>query len=203
MDSELCGRSADPAFPVNDLEQELAELYTQYAPGLLRYARMIIDDTCGAQDAVQETFLSYFVARTNGRELIGLPKAWLFRVLRNYLLDTLRSSRVKNEVAMDGIADSPDRSNDPERQYQRAEIARGLSKTLAPRELECVSLRAEGLSYDEIAQIMDLRQGTVGATLARAHLKMRRVLSSTTEAQNRITVRRPVQVVKEEASYSS
>jgi RNA polymerase sigma-70 factor (ECF subfamily) len=55
-------------------------------------------------------------------------------------------------------------------------MARELSKLLAPRELDCVRLRVEGLNYDEIAEVLNMRQGTVGATLARAHKKIRRVL---------------------------
>ena len=121
----------------------------------------MINDTGGAQDALQEIFLRYFVARSEGQQFVD-PKAWLFRVLRNHLLDTLKSSSMKNEIAIDKIDEPHDGSNDPERHYHRAEMARDLARVLAPRELECVRLRAEGLSYDEIAQVLDLRQGTVG-----------------------------------------
>jgi DNA-binding CsgD family transcriptional regulator len=44
---------------------------------------------------------------------------------------------------------------------------------LSPRELECFRLRAEGLRYQEIAEVMVLRAGTVGALLARVQRKIR------------------------------
>jgi RNA polymerase sigma-70 factor (ECF subfamily) len=165
--------NTDEAAPVNDMEREMAELYRGHAPGLLRYAFGLIHDTGGAQDALQEIFLRYFVARSEGRKFDD-ARAWLFRVLRNHLLDTLKSASVKNEIAIDGTHDSADNYNDPEKHYQRREMARELTRMLAPRELECVRLRAEGLSYDEIAEVLHLQQGTVGATLARAHKKIRR-----------------------------
>jgi DNA-directed RNA polymerase specialized sigma24 family protein len=40
--------------------------------------------------------------------------------------------------------------------------------------MECVRLRAEDLRYEEIAVVLGLQAGTVGALLARAHEKMRK-----------------------------
>lgn len=61
----------------------------------------------------------------------------------------------------------------PESAVQQSEIDREL-RLLAPRELECVRLRIEGMRYDEIAAALDIRPGTVGALLARAVTKLRR-----------------------------
>jgi len=191
--------SRETIAPLNELEQELAALYSAYAAGLLRYAFTLVNDTGVAQDSIQEIFLRYFVARSEGRQFAD-PKAWLFRVLRNYLLDALKSFCVKNEVAIEGIENSPDIGNDPEQRYHRTEMAREITKLLAPRELECVLLRSEGLSYDEIAEVMDLRQGTVGATLARAHQKMRRAFQQVVDPKSRVE---PRIVPREENSYSS
>ncbi len=179
----------------------MSALYQLHAPGLLRYAFNMINDTGSAQDALQEIFLRYFMARSEGQQFAD-PKAWLYRVLRNHLLDTLKSSSVKNEIAIDKIEDPADDCSDPERRYHRAEMARDLARSLAPRELECVRLRAEGLSYDEIAEVLDLRQGTVGATLARAHKKVRRALGYPQENKER-TLPGAVAAPREENSYSS
>jgi RNA polymerase sigma factor (sigma-70 family) len=174
LETRLAGNK-DGGAPANEIEREMAELYRSYAPGLLRYAFGLIHDASSAQDGLQETFLRYFVARSEGRKFSD-ARAWLFRVMRNHLLDTLKSASVKNEIAIDSIHDPADNYNDPERQCQRTEMARELTRMLAPRELECVRLRAEGLSYDEIAGVLHLQQGTVGATLARAHKKIRRAV---------------------------
>jgi DNA-binding CsgD family transcriptional regulator len=49
---------------------------------------------------------------------------------------------------------------------------------LSPREMECVRLRAENLRYEEIAVVLGLHAGTVGALLARAHGKIRKAVSA-------------------------
>ena len=74
----------------DDIEQELAQIYTETAPGLFRYAVTLIRDRETSRDALQEVFLKYFIARRNGQRFDN-PKAWLFRILRNYLLDILKS----------------------------------------------------------------------------------------------------------------
>ena len=57
------------------------------------------------------------------------------------------------------------------------ELLRGLPQIgLSPRELECVRLRMEDLRYDEIAGVLGLSAGTVGALLARAHGKIRKAV---------------------------
>jgi RNA polymerase sigma-70 factor (ECF subfamily) len=182
------------------MECEVAALYASHAPSLLRYASTLVGDSNGGQDAIQEIFLRYFVARTEGRQFDN-PKAWLFRVLRNHVLDALKSSSAKNEIAIEGIDNSSDR-NDPELHYHRAEMVRVISNLLAPREFECVRLRAEGLRYEEIAEILDLRLGTVGATLARAHKKVRRVMGRDDDVKD-TPIASARAAAREENSYSS
>jgi predicted DNA-binding protein (UPF0251 family) len=49
---------------------------------------------------------------------------------------------------------------------------------LSPREMECVRLRTEDLRYEEIARVLGLQTGTVGALLARAHGKIRKAVGA-------------------------
>jgi DNA-directed RNA polymerase specialized sigma24 family protein len=55
------------------------------------------------------------------------------------------------------------------------QAAQRIAESLSERELECLRLRTEGLSYGEIGVAMQVRTGTVGALLARAHEKIRRL----------------------------
>jgi RNA polymerase sigma-70 factor (ECF subfamily) len=156
------------------LEREIAGLYRAYAAGLLRYGMVVVQDQGAVQDGVQEVFLRYFTARTEGREIEN-PRAWLYRVMRNYLLDARRAAESNREVGLDDTPDRVDERADPEASIARTQELNQLSRALAPRELECVRLRAEGLQYDEIARVLDLRPGTVAALLARAHRKFRKL----------------------------
>jgi RNA polymerase sigma-70 factor (ECF subfamily) len=169
-----------PALPVtlqpeSDLELEVAQAYNEHASGLLRYAVVTTRNREAAQDAVQEAFLRYFIARSEGQR-IQTPRAWLYRVLRNYILDALRSSAVKREIGMEQLQTVIDARQDPEVSYHHRELARRVCALLAPRELECLRLRNEGFGYEEIAAILSLRSGTVAALLSRGQKKIRKAL---------------------------
>jgi len=159
--------------PRQQLHAEVAELYEEHAAGLLRYGAALARSEDLSCDAVQETFLRYFVERSCGRK-IETPRAWLYQVLRNNLFDRLNAVTAAREVADDTLARMTDPATDPENLVRRHEMARDLAALLSVRERECLGLRAEGHSYTEIAAAMGLRIGTVGALLARAHEKIRR-----------------------------
>jgi RNA polymerase sigma factor (sigma-70 family) len=154
------------------IEQEIRDLYATEAAGLLRHAASAAGNVETAQDAVQEAFLRFFIARTAGQEIRN-PRAWLFRVLHNRVLD-LRKAASRNEIGLESVMNSPGPGCDPEVAYGRVEaLRRTLRTALTPREVECVQLRSTGLRYDEIAGVLKLQSGTVGALLTRAHKKIR------------------------------
>lgn len=160
-------------------DQEAALLYSENAAGMLRFAVATSGSREAAQDALQEAFLRFFIERTAGRR-IHAPKAWLYAVVRNYLLDEMRSPGSRCHVGIDHLWDCADPRRNPESDYSRTEImSRVLESELAPRELECVRLRAEGLSYQEIAEALGMRSGTVGALMTRAQKKLRRASCET------------------------
>ncbi len=154
------------------LEREVEQLYGEQASVLFRYAVLLAGSEAAAQDAVHEAFLRYFRARVAGQQ-IPSPKCWLFRVLRNLILDQHRAMQNRREVGLESLSQTADGGPDPELLCWQGELSRSLAATLAPRELECFRLRAEGLRYAEIAEILGIRSGTVGALLTRAHQKLR------------------------------
>jgi RNA polymerase sigma-70 factor (ECF subfamily) len=155
----------------NEIELEVVRLYQEHAAGLLRHAATMVRGQDEAGDAVQEAFLRYFVERTYGR-VIDHPRAWLHEVLRHHLLDRLKALASRREIASEDLEDLPDRREDPEQRLARREMALHVAAALTGRELDCLRHRGAGLSYLEIAAAMGIRQGTVGALLARAHRKL-------------------------------
>src|SRR5579859_3465643 len=131
---------APPSLPASKLEEEIVRLYEEHATALSRYATSFAQNQEGARDAVQEVFLRYFIERRYGR-VIGNPRAWLYHVLRNYLLDWHR--RVNNrEVIAENLDHMAGGQQNPERILQSSEIARELRSLLSEREFECLRLRA-------------------------------------------------------------
>lgn len=159
--------------PPENLQSESTGLYYEHAPGLLRYGVALAGNRDMANDALQETFLRYYTERRFGRHIEN-PRAWMYQVMRNYLLDRFRSAAPFREIDGETLTTLADPSVDPERMVHRAQIAGQIAASLSARESECLRLRAEGMSYLEIAEAMNLRPGTVGALLARANRKIRR-----------------------------
>jgi RNA polymerase sigma-70 factor (ECF subfamily) len=157
-----------------DLEQEVADLYSEHADKLLRYAETFTRNRDTGRDAVQEVFLRYFAERRYGVRVEN-PRAWLYRVLHNHLLDRLARSAMKFEVSAEGVDEMLDGCFDAEMMMEQAQTAREIASRFTPRELDCLRLRVEGFSYQEIARVLGVRPGTVGALLPRVYAKLRGV----------------------------
>ena len=157
------------------LEQAVVELYRDHFEGLFRFAMTVTRDRALAEDAIQDAFLRYFVA-CREEQVIRNPVPWLYRVLRNRLLDHRR--RISpDSLSGDGTpAEESDWTGSPEAAFRREEASLSLRASLSGRELECLQLRLEGLNYQEIAATLRIRTGTVGALLTRALKKTRKVL---------------------------
>jgi RNA polymerase sigma-70 factor, ECF subfamily len=151
------------------LRQETLEAYRELSGALTSYARRLTPDVGLAQDAVQETFLRFFLVRMQG-ETIRNPSAWLHRVAHNYICESVRSSAVRACVSLDEEALGKAQVAPEIAGFEWEEVFKNL---LAPREFECLRLRTEGLDYREIAQAMSIRPGTVGALLHRVGRKIR------------------------------
>jgi RNA polymerase sigma factor (sigma-70 family) len=162
----------DLALANDGLEEELAELYRKHSTALLRYGSLFAPANEAARDAVQETFLRYFLERRSGRAIAN-PAGWLYVVMRNYLLGRLKRDSQAHEVADTDLEHLPAPQRDPEAMVAHSEFTHRLAGLLTVREMECVTLRAGGLSYQEIADAMAVRPGTVGAVLARVQKKLR------------------------------
>ena len=158
--------------PNDELEQEVAALYLEHGPRLLRYAETLARNRDTGRDAVQEVFLRYFAKRRNA-SCVENPHAWLYRVLHNHLLDRLDCAAMKCEVSAEAADQVPDQCVDAEMRLVETQTAKEIASRLTPRELDCLRLRVEGFSYQEIAQVLGVSPGTVGALLPRVYSKLR------------------------------
>jgi RNA polymerase sigma factor (sigma-70 family) len=158
---------------VQRAREETIQAYQLHAGVLLAYAHRLTRDDALAQDALQETFLRFFLALIHGED-IRHPRAWLHRVAHNYICEILKSAAVRTAVPLEDAGD--DRLRD-ERGVpgadQAADWIEAARLLLAPREWQCVQLRAEGFDYTEIAAELAIRPGTVGSLLHRATEKLR------------------------------
>lgn len=148
-------------------------LYAERGGELFHYAQALSHDEELAKDALQEAFMRYFIALCQG-EAIASPRAWIYRVLRNYLLDRIKHARGHEERE---LRRSLPYSQDIEGICLKHEVLRLARATLTAGEYRCLRLRTEGMRYEEIAARLRLTSGTVGTLVSRAVHKIRSVLA--------------------------
>src|ERR1039458_4733249 len=147
--------AAQPECRKSEIENEGVRLHEKHAAILLRYGLAICGDSAMAQDAVQEAFLRYYVALRN--ETVSMDaKGWLFSTTRNYILDRLKEYYVRNGQSLEAASHLPEDAGNPEAGIMLREISAAAHELLPPRELECLTLRNEGLRYRDIADILEI-----------------------------------------------
>ena len=128
------------------LRREIAGLYEEHGPALLRYARAVSKSADLARDAVQEAFLRYQAQRAAG-SVISAPRPWLYKVVFNVIMD----GTGEPNVPLDEASAAQDPAFGPHEYAEASALENRFEQILSPRELSAVRLRSEGLSYDEIA----------------------------------------------------
>jgi RNA polymerase sigma-70 factor, ECF subfamily len=138
-------------------------LYARYETRLFGFVRAYLDDTAEAEDVFHEAFLGVLRGRPLDFER-GSFRSWLYQVARNACLNRLRS-RERGARARRAVADEP--PPEPERadaRLDRVETEAALGRALERLPLalgELFRLRASGLSYEEMANVLDVPLGTV------------------------------------------
>jgi RNA polymerase sigma-70 factor, ECF subfamily len=165
--------------PQSPLEMEIAKLFFLLRLPLYRYFLASIGSMADAEDLTQECFLRFYRYLRQGQE-IGNPKLWLFHVAHNLVLDRHKSARRHWEVEppswIELMENHADPSPDPEiillQQERYAYMADAVRK-LTEQQREALVLKAEGLGYREIGEIMSLSTFAVAAHIRRAIAKMK------------------------------
>ena len=150
------------------LEEQIVELYATMRPPLLGYAYHVVGSTGEAEDLVQNAFLKLFDQMRRNANIVNL-RSWLYRVVHNLAIDHARRKGIQESLNSEWLAqkmlsDTPRSAEDDLIKRQR--IALSL-KALNERERHCLMLRAEGLSYAEIGEVLGLSQKAVSVYLSR------------------------------------
>ena len=138
-------------------------LYERYARRLFGFIRKHLPDAQEAEDVLHEAFMAVLREGKAGRAP-GSLRAWLFQVARNLCHNRLRSERrtaraiqtVKHTSVADG--DHPERAL---QDLQATEALRQAVERLPTALAELYELRAGGMSYEELARVLDVPLGTV------------------------------------------
>lgn len=170
-------RAAGQPEAITRAATETERLFEQHSANLILYLRSGFRDANDFEDIAQETFVRYFRVRCNGEE-IDNPKGWLYRVARRLAIDFAKKAKpvLLDDEGWRGLEATRADRHDDEGQ-ERSELWSSLPwNLLSPLERECLLLRAEGLTFREVAEILDVSISTVASYVARAIKKFQRAV---------------------------
>ncbi|MGC9951110.1 MAG: sigma-70 family RNA polymerase sigma factor [Bryobacteraceae bacterium] len=175
LDIRLLAASAHQKAGKRALEQEITELFEQWRGALLRYLSTFGLSPHDGEEVVQEVFLSLVSHLRKDKARTNL-RGWLFRVAHNLALK--RRSAVGRTAGTGADVDNlPHPALNPEEQLASNRRQRQLSSilhALPEQDRRCLYLRAEGLRYREIAEVLGMSLGSVSDSLGRSLARFQR-----------------------------
>jgi RNA polymerase sigma-70 factor (ECF subfamily) len=160
------------------------DILLAYQDKIYNLCRYMLGNAHDAEDAAQDTFLKAYQALPKFRPEASLY-TWLYRIATNTCIDYKRkpvfeslfgASEEGERLIHDRVSDDPS----PERLYQSKQMNQALQEGLArlsPKlRAVIVLLEIEGLSYEEIAETLDISLGTVKSRVARAREDLKKTM---------------------------
>ena len=163
-------------------EQAWAQIVARYRRRVFHIAYKFTGRHGDAEDLTQEIFLRLFRILDRFRRDADFG-TWLTSVARNHCIDHYRSTKRERELMvrdMAGFDTTPARSGNPHRAVEdrdrRGFVRQGLER-LPPKLREAVILRdLMELSYQEMAERLELPEGTVKSRINRGREELARIL---------------------------
>jgi RNA polymerase sigma-70 factor (ECF subfamily) len=175
-------------------QRSFDEVVLPHLDAAYNLARWLVRNTHDAEDVVQEACLRAvkFFEGYHG----GDARSWLLRIVRNTSYSFLEKRRPADAAQEFDESIHVPSAEKPNAEVQLLRSAENQALQVALEELpiafrEALILRElEGLSYKEIAEVMEIPIGTVMSSLARARAQLRKILLHTREREVRRGVRR-------------
>jgi RNA polymerase sigma-70 factor, ECF subfamily len=148
--------------------------YGEYFVRIRTYVRRLSGDTTQAEDLAQEVFARLW------KELVtaGSPpntRAWLYRVAGNLVVSRFRlHARVSQFLRASPGGASRSSSVNVEREAAHRQIVERALKELPEPMRQCLLLHHEGLTANEMAEILRIKPAYVRTLVFRAHERFRR-----------------------------
>jgi len=162
-------------------QQAFNRLVALYQKKMYNLALGYVKQEDEARDLTQDIFITVFrqIDKLKEDEKFG---AWLYQLAINHCRNRYQHLRRRNFFSSQSL-DDPDiplhltSGETPEKEYEQKNTARQVRKAIAslnPAEKEIILLRdLQGLTYEEISEVLNLPLGTVKSKLNRARLALK------------------------------
>jgi RNA polymerase sigma-70 factor (ECF subfamily) len=172
---------------IDDEPEAYEALARHYAASTYRFAAGMLKDPETAEDAVQEAFVKVWKHRKK-IDIEKPLKPWIFRILKNTILDILRKAKdpafsqfdtEEGNAIEDTLADEGPLAHEL---FENAERAGTVTKALAvlsAYERSVISLRyEEEFTFEEIAEVLGKPMNTVKSSHRRALARLKEHLDT-------------------------
>lgn len=157
------------------------EVVINHSPKVYRLAYRLTGNRFDAEDLTQEVFVRVFRSLAKFRP--GTLDGWIHRITTNLFLD---QARRKTRIRFDALADDadarlPSPHPDPERSFEfnnlDIDVQAALDALPPDFRAAVVLCDLEGLAYDDVARILDVKLGTVRSRIHRGRTMLRERLA--------------------------
>ncbi len=161
-------------------------LFEIYQSQVVNIAYSMLSDREDAYDAAQEVFVRVYKNIGSFKEESSF-NTWLYRIITNVCSDILRKRQktskvisISNMMGEDNDIDIPDDSPTPEENIELTERQRAVKDAISQLREEyrvvITMCDIEGMSYDDIAEMLGIPKGTVKSRINRARSSLKKIL---------------------------
>jgi len=173
--------------------QAFNDLIYRHEKRAYQYAFRLTSNPEEASDIVADAFVRVYNALGNFKGNSAFT-TWLYRIITNCYLDARKKDKSKFNVSLDSTVttgegeverqiedDGPGPAEEAERNARESAMQRALNKIPEYQKSMLIMYHVENLTYEEIADSLDLPIGTVKSRLNRARLSLRELLAKESE----------------------
>lgn len=167
------GKARSMPWPEAQFEAIFLEHYGRIVNVLLR----LLGERTRAEELANDVFWKLYRTPAS-QEVDGRVGGWLYRTATNLGIDALRAAARRRKYEDAAARSQEDTAASPLQDVLRAEQRRRVRAVLAlikPAQAQILILRAAGLSYKELADVLEAKPAGIGTMLSRAQAEFRKV----------------------------
>ena len=150
------------------------ELYERYATDVLRVCYFYLGDRQKAEDVCQDVFVRLITTSPTLQE--GREKAWLLKVALNRCRDLWRGAWLKRVVLGSPAFELVPAPDEIDSLAEKQEIMQAINQLPATFKEVILLHYYQGYGISEIAEMMELPEGTISSRLSRGRKKLETIL---------------------------
>ena len=169
-------------------DNALSSLYNRYIHQLYSYGLKIHGDESLVKDSIQEVFIQ-LIDRRKKISTSAFTTIYLFKSLRNKLLEELRSKNRRSDIVRSITVDDNNLEVSPEETFMQSEeeqsrlvIMKAALSRLSDYQREALFLKySQGLEYEKIAELLEIDISSARTLIYRSLKKVKQEISTRTQ----------------------